>query len=354
MLRAWLVLGVLSGCVTEEVDVATSESELDLAPPGGGQVGLPRPRPAKVAAIDNATCVVYTDGTMRCAGSFPGPNGLMQFSTPTSMQHVAGAIAGTYRAYLRGGGALSSVASTVATPPTHIATGAVATDGALDHACGLLADGRVTCWGANGSGQLGIDGAPPVSTGVVIVPDLPSVVEIAVDNRETWVLSQDDRVFQLIGSQRVEVLAGVSTFDAAAHHVCALRNAGSVVCTGNNGLGQLGASSQSATLGLVAEPTAIDVAVGDGFSCALRSTGVVRCWGANFHGHLGNGTTSWSTYLPTTVILPRPATQIAASGEHGCALLDDRSVYCWGGNYNGELGLGINSIVVPTPQRTLF
>ena len=31
---------------------------------------------------------------------------------------------------------------------------------------------------------------------------------------------------------------------------------------------------------------------------------------------------------------------ICSSGGYTCALLDDKSLKCWGGNYNGQLGLG--------------
>ena len=39
---------------------------------------------------------------------------------------------------------------------------------------------------------------------------------------------------------------------------------------------------------------------------------------------------------------------IIADGEHTCALRDDRSVWCWGSNGQGELGTGADYWLEPT------
>jgi hypothetical protein len=44
------------------------------------------------------------------------------------------------------------------------------------------------------------------------------------------------------------------------------------------------------------------------------------------------------------------ATQVAAGGEHTCALKTDGTVACWGGNWTGQLGTGSTDRAVPTPQ----
>jgi cysteine-rich repeat protein len=80
-------------------------------------------------------------------------------------------------------------------------------------------------------------------------------------------------------------------------------------------------------------------------TCVLVEGGRVRCWGLNVVGQLGLGNTEiiGDDELPNTVgdvDLPMPVTQIAAAGDHTCALLENSSIYCWGLNDSGQLGNG--------------
>lgn len=82
-------------------------------------------------------------------------------------------------------------------------------------------------------------------------------------------------------------------------------------------------------------------------TCALFSDSTVRCWGYNADGQLGYGDTRSRVAeprdLPPLSITTVPnlrVTQLAAGGEHTCALLSDSSVKCWGRNVQGQLGYG--------------
>lgn len=83
-------------------------------------------------------------------------------------------------------------------------------------------------------------------------------------------------------------------------------------------------------------------------TCALRNDGRVACWGASKSGRLGvvppndAPEATWSTTQPPTFVpgLPAPATAITAGADHTCALLSDKAVFCWGYNWNGQLGRG--------------
>ena len=73
----------------------------------------------------------------------------------------------------------------------------------------------------------------------------------------------------------------------------------------------------------------------------------MKCWGGNDKGQLGYGDKiprggeldDMGDALPS-VNLGRSVLAISAGGEHTCALLEDRTVRCWGDNGYGELGLG--------------
>lgn len=97
--------------------------------------------------------------------------------------------------------------------------------------------------------------------------------------------------------------------------------------------------------------TITQVAAGGNSSCALRSDGAVFCWGENSAGQLGDGSAT-DRPDPVRVALPAGsvAIQVALGRLHGCALLDDNELYCWGENGVGQLGLG-DTTDSPTPAR---
>ncbi len=141
---------------------------------------------------------------------------------------------------------------------------------------------------------------------------------------------------------------------AGEAHTCGLTASGTVRCWGRNGLGQLGLGHrEDAThrhpyeLGAVQlGGGAIALAAGDDHTCALMASGTVQCWGGNDDGQLGLGHTEPigddepPSAAFSTVALDLPAAAIAAKGSVSCALLEDESVRCWGRNEYGQLGLG--------------
>ena len=77
------------------------------------------------------------------------------------------------------------------------------------------------------------------------------------------------------------------------------------------------------------------LALGDAHGCALVRDGSVACWGANDHGQLGRGTAGGAGATAAPVVddhgVPLAGiTAIAAGGNHTCALRGDGTVVCWG------------------------
>lgn len=95
----------------------------------------------------------------------------------------------------------------------------------------------------------------------------------------------------------------------------------------------------------------IEVSAGPSFTCALRAAGSVWCWGDNTWGNLGLGI-SGSTAVPARVSLPGPAIAVSTGKlqdrMHACALLEGGAVLCWGANGNGQLGTG-NALASSSP-----
>ncbi|AKT40379.1 hypothetical protein [Chondromyces crocatus] len=206
-----------------------------------------------------------------------------------------------------------------------------------DHACALLHDGRVKCWGRNVQGQLGLGDTEPRGDAADEMGDALPAVDLGT---------------------------GVTVVGLAAgdNHTCALLGGGSVKCWGANTSGQLGLGDTAPrgdgpgemgdalpTVNLGTGRTALAIGGGDRHTCALLDDGSVKCWGFNTGGKLGLGDTAprgdgpgemGDALLAVDLGAGRTAAALSVGGSHACALLDDGSVKCWGGNGQGQLGLG--------------
>lgn len=88
---------------------------------------------------------------------------------------------------------------------------------------------------------------------------------------------------------------------------------------------------------------ATQVSAGTHGSCALTDAGSVRCWGDNYRGQLGDGTVHTESFssLPSTVVgLPSKMVSITSGDEHNCAIAENHTAWCWGNNHSGQLGDG--------------
>ena len=244
---------------------------------------------------------------------------------------------------------VSSVQAGTATPS--IAGGGIYT-------CAVSAAGTVDCWGTNSEGQLG-NGAFVTTAG----PSTP--VAVCAVGQASCTSSTDE----LTGV--TAVTAGGSADGGGGQHACALRVDTTVVCWGDNTIGELGVgdatgpqscgtSSPCSTIpvAVVTAPgvplTGVTaIAAGHGHTCAVLTDTTVDCWGDNSQGQLGiaNGPTQICASL--FVCSPTPqqvvtslgvplagVTAITAGHFYSCAVLSDGSVDCWGDNGFGELGNG--------------
>lgn len=86
------------------------------------------------------------------------------------------------------------------------------------------------------------------------------------------------------------------------------------------------------------ELEAVTLASGYYHTCAVTATGDVRCWGDNDYGQLGNNSTLTTAVPEYVVNLPNKAVSISTGQYHSCALLVDNQIYCWGKSDRGQLG----------------
>lgn len=84
----------------------------------------------------------------------------------------------------------------------------------------------------------------------------------------------------------------------------------------------------------------IAAALGSYHALALDSDGQVWVWGENYRGQTGLGRSSHGSALPVRLSMVSEITAVAAGENFSLAVADDGTVWAWGDNSNGQLGLG--------------
>ena len=84
----------------------------------------------------------------------------------------------------------------------------------------------------------------------------------------------------------------------------------------------------------------VSVAGATAHSCAIESDGSLWCWGHNVHGELGLGDGAAPDVTTPARVAGTGWSTIAAGDAHTCGLRDDETLWCWGRNDHGQLGDG--------------
>jgi alpha-tubulin suppressor-like RCC1 family protein len=185
------------------------------------------------------------------------------------------------------------------------------------YACATRTDHTLWCWGSAGYGELGLGRTGDKWT--------PTEVGTDTDWRDVT---------------------------ASGYHTCATRLNGALWCWGSNAFGALG-------IGQIKHDFSTPMRVGDdtdwasvsaGYyhTCGTRTDGTIWCWGGNQYGQLGLGHALVSgdparcgscKAKPMQVGSRTDWTSLVAGALHTCATRVDHTLWCWG--YNGEGGLGL-------------
>ena len=200
--------------------------------------------------------------------------------------------------------------------------------------CGVTggaASGSVRCWGSDAQGQLGN------GTGAAVDALVPASVPATPGNASPW----------------TEVAAG-------EYGVCGIKADKTLWCWGYDAQGQVGngsgtSATQQSPVALLANEPADWLAVSQAANtvCALRGGGTLWCWGHNNLGQVGNGSTANVTApeLIGNATQPPLYTQLSVGRGHACAVAAGGTLWCWGGNGSGELGLGYSGGTVTAPMQ---
>lgn len=146
-----------------------------------------------------------------------------------------------------------------------------------------------------------------------------------------------------------DAVLSATQIEAGSDFTCAVTTTGGVKCWGKNDKGQLGDGTYNPhdtpedVIGLTSGVVSVDT--GGGHACAVTQTGAVWCWGDDTLYQLGVRETVDLSGTPVSFPTPQhvisltaPIRQVALGWFHSCALTTLGSVFCWGYNYNGQLG----------------
>jgi hypothetical protein len=159
------------------------------------------------------------------------------------------------------------------------------------HACAVTADGRVSCWGYDGNGELGTDVVGGSSSSPIVVPGVSSALAVA----------------------------------AGRQYSCALVQGGSVYCWGGD-FSQIPHNPVAQVAGVA---DVIQVGAQDYTAGVLLNSGSVQAW---YGAATGTGVVSASGFGPWDEIAVGGVYAYGGSGGAICGRKGSTNVACWTGS----------------------
>lgn len=230
-----------------------------------------------------------------------------------------------------------------------------------DHACGVTTKRVVLCWGLDSNGSLGpvsvdrctiwFQPRPHRSTRAPAacartprrVPLPGPALDVAAGDSHTCALTVKGELhcwgyvynirFRSRRPRRIEAAGTrLERIASGSDHVCGVDGGGTTYCWGRNWTGQLGAASGREGSRRLARvpgvPPLRTLTAGAEHTCGIARSADAFCWGDNFNGQLGGGT--WRVNEPAQVAGGLAWSAIAAGDSHTCGVASTGALYCWG------------------------
>jgi len=225
------------------------------------------------------------------------------------------------------------------------------------HACAVLASGRAACWGRNERGQTGssvayaaeareldVPAEVPQISGVTSIAGAFSTTCATTEARDVWCWGEpkhdEHRAARGAHSEEpapLPALAGVADVSAGESAFCGVKE-GEVTCWGDLWALLPRSSGRDGRAHPLPTPrSARRVRVANSHGCALLRDGAVACFGAGWSGALGREVDERESGQPARIVegLPR-AVDVAVGASMSCAVTEAHEVYCWGAFPGGK------------------
>lgn len=237
-----------------------------------------------------------------------------------------------------------------------------------DHSLAIKEDGTVLGWGSAKDGRLGdyssLYVATPSEVGINNVQQVEAGFYHSMALKQdgtVWVWGKNDKgqlghkqsVNSKVPSQ-VPGLTNIKFIDSGLEASFALTNDGQLWSWGRNTYGQLGRVTQNDEH----IPALIDgldeiktIAAGYQHTLVLKKDGTVWAFGQNMSYQTGYPRQLYIQKTPYEVPSLTGIVSVAAGFNYSLALKSDGTVWAWGGNSSGQLGLGYTSTSESAPVQ---
>lgn len=240
---------------------------------------------------------------------------------------------------------------------------------------GVKTDGTLWSWGDNNHGSIGDDTTDNKSSPVQTISGGTDWAKIASgcywdhnfaiktdgtlwgwgynSNGELGCGDTDDR------SSPIQTIAGGTnwaTVSSGGKHTSAIKSDGSLWVWGENDYGQLGdetSSSYSSPIQTICGGFNWEkVACGEAFMAAIKTDGTLWTWGANGYGQLGLNDGDDRSSPIQVFVGGTDWKNISCGNNHMAGIKNDGTLWLWGQNDDGQLGTNDNNDV-SSPVQTI-
>ena len=221
----------------------------------------------------------------------------------------------------------------------------------------MMSDGSVLAWGRNLHGQLGTSVGVPQPTPFE-VGSIGNLAYLAAGHYHSlgireegslwaWGRNAEGQLGTSVSPGAVPVQVGTSTdwstASGGAYHSVALKEDGSLWAWGSNDYGQLG-TDQSINELLVPSRvgTGSDwrwISSGESYNLAIKNGGTLWAWGYNYNSECGTDSALSEIDTPNRIGTNAQWSSVSAGGTHGLAIRTDGTLWGWGDNSYGRIGV---------------